>query len=117
MSPVVIPTERTIPLINVSIEDDNDCSSEDKYQKKKNFSTINSQQQGLIGEDIDQDNEINELNRLSRRLENFRNDPTNLSSNECQETSASNSYVRLVALDNENLLAQKQSKIGMSKSK
>jgi hypothetical protein len=101
----------TIPAISISIESgDDDHLQDNKHQKKKKKNLIiNNNRKDFIYEDTDHDDESIDLNRLDEKRKFYRDNKRNSSSNERQET---NLPIMITSADDENTLAQKQSKIG-----
>ena len=110
-------TERTIPAISILVESDDEHLQDNKLQKKKKkIVTKHTNRQGPVGEDSDQDDECVEFQSVHRKRKLYRNDRTNSSSNERQETSILNLPISLATIDDDTLLTRKQSKIGILNS-
>ncbi|CAF1010473.1 unnamed protein product [Rotaria sp. Silwood1] len=107
-------TERTIPVINISNEnDDNNNHVQDNIheKKKKKFLISTNSQRVLTGEDSDQDDEYIEFNRVNHKRELYRSNAVNLSINEQHDISTSNLIHHPSSLDDDSSLSRKPSKI------
>ncbi|CAF4082145.1 unnamed protein product, partial [Rotaria sp. Silwood2] len=112
-SPLLIHTERIIPVINISNENDDDHVQDHIHQKtKKKILTHTDNQRALTGEDTDQDDECIEFNRVHHKRELYRNHTINYSSHEQQDTS--NLFHHSSLFDDDSSLSHKQSRIGIS---
>lgn len=114
-SPQAVHTDRTIPSISISNENDDDNLSNSKDQTKRRINSLkNDNRQGSIGgEDTDQDDEYTENNRIDKKREFYRTDRTDSSSYERPESSASNLFTGTSTGEDENALRRKSSKIGI----
>ncbi|CAF2738026.1 unnamed protein product [Rotaria sp. Silwood2] len=109
-SPLLIHTERIIPVINISNENDDDHVQDHINQKtKKKILTHTDNQRALTGEDTDQDDECIEFNRVHHKRELYRNHTINYSSHEQQDTS--NLFHHSSLFDDDSSLSHKQSRI------
>ncbi|CAF0893415.1 unnamed protein product [Rotaria sordida] len=112
MSPILIHTERTIPVINILNDNDNDHIQDNINEKKKKKSLINIDNQRILtGEDTDQDDECIEYNRVQHKRQLYKNYPINSSNNERQDISTSILFNHSSTLDDDTLLSRKQSRI------
>ncbi|CAF3547833.1 unnamed protein product [Rotaria sp. Silwood1] len=112
-------TERTIPVINISNEnDDNNNHVQDNIheKKKKKFLISTNSQRVLTGEDSDQDDEYIEFNRVNHKRELYRSNAVNLSINEQHDISTSNLIHHPSSLDDDSSLSRKPSKIAQQSS-